>query len=179
MNDLDPPFSVEEHFARRVDPRWEELKEQGNVLFKRGEYLCSLRLYSQALYITHGSIRSLPALYGALRKARLGSPAQRLSESPMLLVLISRFLPLPLADTEYRLCHGDAQAQAVSVRLPNQPAAVCYSNRAAAHMKLAAVCDDAEQSKIYLKKALKDAKLACKHCPGYAKGETECNKLIN
>jgi tetratricopeptide (TPR) repeat protein len=170
MNDLDPPFSVEEHFARRVDPRWEELKELGNVLFKRGEYRNSIKLYSQALYISHGSIKSIPALFGVLRKSKRGSPAQRLSENPVLLVLISRFLLLPLANTEYWLCHGES----VSVRLPNQPAAVCYSNRAAAYMKLASALEDTEESKNYLKKALKDAKLACKHCPGYAKGKSFC-----
>ena len=123
MNDLDPPFSVEDYFARRVDARWEELKEQGNVLFKKGEYCNSIKLYSRALYISHGSIKSIPALYGVLRKAKRGSPAKKLSENPVLLILISRFLQLPLAETEYWL------GESGTVRLPNQPAAVCYSNR--------------------------------------------------
>ena len=56
------------------------------------------------------------------------------------------------------------------MRLPNQPAAVCYSNRSAAFMKLAAALESSDESKAYLKRALRDAKLACKHCPGYAKG---------
>lgn len=166
MNDLDPPFSVEEYFARRVDTRWEVLKEQGNVLFKKGKYADSVKLYSQALCISHGSCKSIPALYGVLRKARRGSAARQVSQNPVLFILVSRFLQTPLVDTEYSLCHGEA----VTVRLPNQPAAVCYSNRSAAYMKIASTLDSSEESNNYLKKALRDAKLACKHCPGYAKG---------
>lgn len=166
MNDLDPPFSVEEHFAHRVDPRWELLKEQGNVLFKKGDFRNSIKFYSRALYVTHGSCKSIPALFGVLRKARAGSAAKMLSENPGLLFLVSRYLHAPLVETEFMIGNGGS----VSVRLPNLPAAVCYSNRSAAYMKLAALLESSDESKNHLTKALKDAKLACKHCPGYAKG---------
>ena len=167
MVDLEPPFSVEEFFAHQIDPRWEELKEKGNILFKKGDYHESIRLYSQAMYVAHGPVKSIPALFGALRMAPVGSAKRKVSENPALLILVSGYLHIPVTETEYSL----SRSESISLRLPNQPAAVCYSNRSAAFMKLAAALDHiGEEARSYLKKALKDAKLACKHCPGYAKG---------
>lgn len=166
MNDLNPPFSVEEFFAKRVEPRWECLKEEGNALFKKGDYQNSVKVYSQALYVSLGSLKSIPALFAVLRKMKAGSPGKAISENLMLLLLISRYLPAPLTPNEYTLINGHV----VVAHLPNLPAAVCYSNRSAAYMKLASAATSPELSKKYLKKALRDAKLACKQCPGYAKG---------
>lgn len=166
MSDLDPPFSVDEYFAKRIDPRWEILKEQGNVLFKKGEYKESARVYSQALYISLGSLKSMPALFITLTTHKPGSPGKIISENPILFVIISRYLPPPLVETEYSLGNGEM----IYVRSPNLPAAVCYSNRAAAYMKLASAVEPSPEAHIFLKKALRDATAACKNCPGYAKG---------
>jgi hypothetical protein len=166
MSDLDPPFSVDEYFAKRVDPRWELLKEQGNVLFKKGDFKESVRVYTQALNITLGSLKSIPTLVITLKRHKKGTAQRRVSQNPLIFVMISRFLPPPLTDSEFTLFNGEK----VTVRLPNLPAAVCYSNRSAAYMKLASAVESNAEAHVFLKKALRDATSACRNCPAYAKG---------
>jgi hypothetical protein len=162
---MEPTFSVDEFYARRVDPRWEVLKEKGNVLFKRGAFEASIVIYTQALHITFGSAKSMPALFCTLKTHRRGSPGRRIADEAFIYVHMSRFLAPPLMQRQYTMPNGEIAV----VREPNQPAAVCYSNRSAAYMKLAGD-DGSPQSMEYLSRALKDARLACRHCPNYAKG---------
>jgi hypothetical protein len=104
----------------------------------------------------------------------VGSSLRAVGEDSTLFVRIAKFLQPPLGDITMKTYSGES----ITVRIPNLPAAVCYSNRAAAYMKLAAATEassppkpnQAGLTRKFLLRALANALAACKQCPGYAKG---------
>ena len=143
----DPPFYFADEPARRVEPRWAELKDLGNVELAKGNYAGAIALYTDALLLA----TTRRPQFGVLSKLSFGNGKQL---NAAVSNKILGFLPSP--EDPYQFEHAGRRRQ---IQPLNKPAAICLANRAAAHLKV-----DNPQ------KALADGIEATRWCPEYLKG---------
>lgn len=137
-------WSVADEYAHLVDSRWEELKEHGNEELKLKDFQAAIDYYTSAYSICDddGTGR-VGAFFEALNT--------HLEDSVAHGILGARQDIEPILQQLIRTpCFEDGE--------PNKPAAICLSNRAAAHLKLGNTL-----------KAVQDAHKAVTLCPEYTK----------
>jgi hypothetical protein len=150
INDFsDPQFMYADYAAspRFIEPRWEKLKLAANSELSSGNYRSAIALYTDALLL----VTTTQPQFNLLAKMSFCNGKK--FDAGVLNTIIA-FLPSP--EPPFRLQHSGRQR---IIQPLNEPAAICLSNRAAAHLK----ASDAT-------KALADGIAATKWCPEYVKG---------
>jgi len=171
-------FSVANVLAPHVPPQWEELKELGNEALEAGEFEVARTWYSRAASAAspmeaasaffHAVEQGAPA--GSVR-ARLAAAATDLHE-----VLVAHMGSSGLLTVDVAM-GGEESTREIHVSEPNLPRAICYANRAACGLKLAAAAGERREARLRRRhnlEALKDARRACELCPEYQKGHFRC-----
>ena len=165
-------FSWADVLEERIDPRWSELKEQGNEALRADSLTTAINFYEAALSVTQQPLPQLRALEAVGARHPTSALArfattEGVGGAPLMLDLLPQYLPMPLL-------RNNKQQLAPNVELnstyPNRPAAICMANIAAARMKRLASGD--------LEQALKDATEASELCPEYVKAHSRVAAIL-
>jgi tetratricopeptide (TPR) repeat protein len=154
------PFelSLGEKFAvnQGVEERWKVCKQEGNESLKAGDYATAIQSFSDALSLATAPLDQIRTL----KTVAASHPGAFSKVVKLVWPTIDAFLSKPMmwnVPDQY----GELQSKPVWKTVPNMPAAMCLSNRAATYLERGEPGD--------YEKALKDGKEAAGRCPEYIK----------
>ena len=148
-------FSMGERLARRkVEPRWLELKEQGNAALKANDVRSAISWFTKALQVATSPWSQMRGLQRMTEALPTSAVLRRILETDVIMQHVFSFLPC----SPRRNITAECGPVKFRFSLPNLPAAIALSNRATARAKLG----DHERS-------LKDSELATKYCPEFVR----------